>query len=215
MDRDVKPRRPYEGAARQARTRRTRAAVVEAAQSLFVERGYAATTIDAISDRSDTPPTTVYRLFSSKMGILKAVLDVSIGGDDDAVAMAERPQVHALLSDEDPVGRLTRFAALLHEVMARVGPVHRILADAARADPEAAALLAEISRQRQEGQRRIARALARSGALRPGLRERDAADIIHALASPEVYGLLVADRSWSGQRYERWLSAILIDQLLP
>ena len=202
-------------AAGQARTRRTRAAVAEAARILFLERGYAATTIDAISERSDTPAATVYRLFSSKMGILKAVLDVSIGGDDDAVAMAERPQVHALLSDEDPVGRLTRFAALLHEVMARVGPVHRILADAARADPEAAALLAEISRQRQEGQRRIARALARSGALRPGLRERDAADIIHALASPEVYGLLVADRSWSGQRYERWLSAILIDQLLP
>jgi len=202
-------------AAGQARTRRTRAAVAEAARILFLERGYAATTIEAISERSDTPAATVYRLFSSKMGILKAVLDVSIGGDDDAVAMAERPQVHALLSDEDPVGRLTRFAALLHEVMARVGPVHRILADAARADPEAAALLAEISRQRQEGQRRIARALARSGALRPGLRERDAADIIHALASPEVYGLLVADRSWSGQRYERWLSAILIDQLLP
>jgi len=202
-------------AAGQARTRRTRAAVAEAARILFLERGYAATTIEAISERSDTPAATVYRLFSSKMGILKAVLDVSIGGDDDAVAMAERPQVHALLSDEDPVGRLTRFAALLHEVMARVGPVHRILADAARADPEAAALLAEISRQRQEGQRRIARALARSGALRPGLRERDAADIIHALASPEVHGLLVADRSWSGQRYERWLSAILIDQLLP
>ena len=199
----------------QARTRRTRAAVAEAARTLFLERGYAATTIEAISERSDTPAATVYRLFSSKMGILKAVLDVSIGGDDDAVAMAERPQVRALLSDEDPVGQLTQFTALLHEVMARVGPVHRILADAARADPEAAALLAEIARQRQEGQRRIARALARSGALRPGLRERDAADIIHALASPEVYGLLVADRSWSGQRYESWLSAILIDQLLP
>jgi len=207
---------PARGAAPgQARTRRTRAAVAEAARTLFLERGYAATTIEAISERSDTPAATVYRLFSSKMGILKAVLDVSIGGDDDAVAMAERPRVHALLSDEDPVGQLTHFAALLHEVMARVGPVHRILADAARADPDAAALLAEIARQRQEGQRRIARALARSGALRPGLRERDAADIIHALASPEVYGLLVADRSWSGQRYERWLSAILIDQLLP
>jgi AcrR family transcriptional regulator len=199
----------------QARTRRTRAAVAGAARTLFLERGYAATTIDAISERSDTPVATVYRLFSSMMGILKAVLDVSIGGDDDAVAMAERPQVHALLSDEDPVGLLTRFTALLHEVMARVGPVHRILADAARADPEAAALLTEIARQRQEGQRRVARALARSGALRPGLRERDAADIIHALASPEVYGLLVADRSWSGRRYESWLSALLISQLLP
>lgn len=215
MDRDVKTRRPYEGAARQARTRRTRAAVVEAAQSLFVEHGYAATTIEAISERSDTPQATVYRLFSSKLGILKAVLDVSVGGDDEAVALADRPEVRALISDEDPKKRLAGFAALLREVMARVGPVHRILADAARSDEDAASLLAEIARQRHEGQRRIARSLARSGALRPGLRERDAADIIHALASPEVYGLLVFDRGWRAERYEKWLRSILIDQLLP
>jgi len=214
MDRDVNTRRPYEGAARQARTRRTRAAVVEAARSLFVERGYAATTIEAISDRSDTPQATVYRLFSSKLGILKAVLDVSVGGDDEAVAMADRPQVRALLSDEDPKKQLAGFAALLRDVMARVGPVHRILADAARSDEDAASLLGEIARQRHDGQRRIARSLARTGALRPGLRERDAADIIHALASPEVYGLFVFDRGWSGERYENWLRAILIDQLL-
>jgi AcrR family transcriptional regulator len=215
MDGDVKTRRPYEGAARQARTRRTRTAVVEAARSLFVERGYAATTIEAISDGSDTPQATIYRLFSSKLGILKAVLDVSVGGDDEAVAMADRPQVRALLSDEDPKQQLAGFAALLGDVMARVGPVHRILADAARSDEGAAALLAEIARQRHEGQRRIARSLARSGALRSGFRGRDAADIIHALASPEVYGLLVFDRGWSGERYETWLRSILIDQLLP
>jgi AcrR family transcriptional regulator len=215
MDPDVKTRRPYEGAARQARTRRTRAAVIEAALSLFVERGYAATTIEAISDRSDTPQPTVYRLFSSKLGILKAVLDVSVGGDDEAVAVADRPQVRALLSDEDPKNQLAGFAALLRDIMTRAGPVHRILADAARSDEDAASLLAEIARQRHEGQRRIARSLARSGALRPGLRERDAADIIHALASPEVHGLLVIDRGWSSERYEKWLRSILIDQLLP
>src|ERR1700748_397378 len=110
MDPVVKSRRPYEGPARQARTRRTRVAVAEAARSLFLERGYAATTIEAISERSDTPPATVYRLFSSKLGILKAVLDVSIGGDDETVAMAERPQVHALLADEDPTSQLVAFA---------------------------------------------------------------------------------------------------------
>ena len=213
MDRDVKTERPP-GAAPQARTRRTRAAVVEAARTLFVERGYAATTIEAISDRSDTPQATVYRLFSSKLGILKAVLDVSIAGDDEAVAMLDRPQVHALLSDRDPRNKLAGFAALLRELMARTAPVHRILADAARSDEDAASLLAEVARQRQEGQHRIARALARSRALRPGLRERDAADIIHALASPEVYGLLVLDRAWTGERYEQWLTAILTDQLL-
>jgi AcrR family transcriptional regulator len=215
MDRNVKPRRPNEGAARQARTRRTRAAVVDAARNLFVERGYAATTIEAISDRSDTPQATVYRLFSSKLGILKEVLDVSVGGDDEAVAMTERPQVRGLLSDEDPKKQLAGFAALLRQVMARVGSVHRILADAAKSDEDAASLLAEVARQRHEGQRRIARSLARSGALRPGLRERDAADIVHAIASPEVYGLLVIDRGWSGERYEKWLGSILIDQLLP
>jgi len=215
MSEDVKPGRPYQGAARQARTRRTRAAVAAAARSLFAERGYAATTIEAISDRSDTPQPTVYRLFSSKLGILKALLDVSVAGDDEAVAMLDRPHVRALLSAADPKDQLAGFAALVCDVMARVGPVHRILADAARSDQDAASLLAEIARQRHEGQRRIASSLARSGALRPGLAERDAADIIHALASPEVHGLLVSDRGWTSERHEKWLRQILIDQLLP
>lgn len=207
MTQDVKP-------PRQARTRRTRAAVVDAARSLFVERGFAATTIEAISDRSDTPQATVYRLFASKVGILKAVLDISVGGDDQAVAMVDRPQVRALLSDRDPRNQLAGFAALVRDIMARVGPVHRILADAARSDEDAASLLAEIARQRHAGQARIAHSLARSKGLRSGLRERDAADIIHALASPEVYALLVLDRGWNDERYENWLQAILAEQLL-
>jgi AcrR family transcriptional regulator len=211
---DVKTHRPREGAARQARTRRTRAAVVESARTLFLERGYGGTTIEAISEHSDTPQATVYRLFSSKLGILKAVLDVSVVGDDEAVAMLDRPQVRELLSDHDPRGQVAAFAGLVGDVMARVGPVHRILADAARSDEDAASLLAEIARQRHDGQNRMARSLARSDALRPVLRERDAADVIHALASPEVYGLLVFDRGWPRERYERWLGAILTDQLL-
>src|SRR3954447_14083841 len=146
----------------QARTRRTRAAVVEAARSLFLERGYAATTIEAISDRADTPQATVYRLFASKLGILKAVLDVSIGGDDDSVAMADRAPVRAMLADTDPRRQLAGFAALLHDVMTRAAPMHRILADAARSDEDAAALLAEIAQQRRDGQQRVARSLARS-----------------------------------------------------
>ena len=149
MDADVKRRRTRKAAAPQARTRRTRAAVVEAARTLFLDRGYAATTIEAISDLSDTPQPTVYRLFASKLGILKAVLDVSIAGDDQAIAMADRPQVRALDSDPDPNSTLAGFAALLRELMARTAPVHRILEDAARSDQAAAALLADIARQRQ------------------------------------------------------------------
>jgi AcrR family transcriptional regulator len=211
---DVKSSGSDDGKRRQARTRLARAAVVEAARVLFLERGYAGTTIEAISDRSDIPQATVYRLFSSKLGILKALLDVSIAGDDKAVALQDRPHVRALLADRDPKKQLSGFAANTRDVMSRTAPLYRILVSAAGSDPEANALLAEQTRQRQEGQALIARSLARAGALRPKLRERDAADIIHALLSPEVYQLLVTERGWTLERYEQWLQGILIDQLL-
>ena len=201
--------------ASQARTRLARAAVVEAARALFLERGYGATTIEAISDLADVPAATVYRLFSSKRGILKALLDVSVVGDDVAVPFADRPPVRTLLAEPDPRAQLAGFVAITVQVNSRVAPLYRILASAAGSDPDAAALLDELTRQRQEGQRLIARSLARAGALRPELRERDAADVIHALMSPEVYRLLVLDRSWKPERYERWLAAIVTDQLLP
>jgi AcrR family transcriptional regulator len=205
---------PVDGKRGQARTRLARSAVVEAARTLFLERGYGATTIEAISAVSDVPPATVYRLFSSKRGILKALLDVSIVGDDEAAPLADRPHVRSLFADPDPTSQLAGLVGITAQVNSRTGPIYRILVSAASSDPDAAGLLDELTRQRHEGQSRIARSLARAGALRPKLRERDAADIIHALMSPEVYGLLVIDRGWPSERYERWLTAILIDQLL-
>ena len=199
----------------QARTRLARAAVVDAAHDLFLERGYGATTIEAISERADVPAATVYRLFSSKSGILKSLLDVSIVGDDERVPMGERPQVRTLLADRDPEEQLEGFVAVAAQVNDRAAPLYRILVSAAGTDPDAAALLDELTGQRQQGQRVIARSLARAGALRPELRERDAADLIHALMSPELYRLLVIDRGWKPERYHRWLTSLLVDQLLP
>jgi AcrR family transcriptional regulator len=198
----------------QARTRLARAAVIDAARTLFLERGYGATTIDAISDAADVPQATVYRLFSSKRGILKALLDVSIAGDDRPVPLGERQPVRALADAPDPRAQIAGFIRIACEVNARTAPIYRILVSAASSDPDAASLLDELTSQRQKGQAMIARSLARSGALRPTLRERDAADIIHALMSPEVYRLLVVDRGWQRERYERWQTELLVNQLL-
>ncbi|MDQ1695683.1 MAG: hypothetical protein QOJ03_1036 [Frankiaceae bacterium] len=187
---------------------------MRAARELFLERGYAGTTVEAISDRSDVPPATVYRLFSSKLGILKAVLDVSIAGDDDAVPVPERPQVQSLFATSDPREQVAGFVGVTRDINSRAAPVYQILVSAAAADADAASLLAELTRQRHDGQRRIARSLARRGALRPPLRQRDAEDLIHALMSPEIYRLLVVDRGWTPERYAEWLSSTLVDQLL-
>jgi len=198
----------------QARTRLARRAVLDAARTLFVERGYGSTTIEAISTESDVPQATVYRLFSSKHGILKALVDTSVAGDDEPVAVAERPQVRSLL--EAPAAReaVARLAAVSVDINSRTEPVYRILLSAADSDAEAAALLRQLTEQRQEGQGRVATVLARSKSLRPGLSPGDAADVIHALASPELFRLLVIDRGWSPVRYERWLAETLAGQLL-
>jgi AcrR family transcriptional regulator len=198
----------------QARTRLARAAVVDAARTLFLERGYGATTIEAISSLADVPTATVYRLFSSKHGILKSLLDRSIVGDDEDVAMADRPHVRALLTERDPRRQLAGFVALTVQVNATVAPLYGVLVSAAGNDPDAAALLGTLTRQRQQGQRRIARSLVRTGASRTEVRERDAADIIHALLSPELYRLLVIDRGWTTPRYQSWLTEMLTAQLL-
>ncbi|HUR22995.1 MAG TPA: helix-turn-helix domain-containing protein [Acidimicrobiales bacterium] len=198
----------------QARTRLARRAVIDAAGRLFIERGYGATTIEAISALSDVPPATVYRLFSSKRGILKALLDVSIAGDDEAVPMADRPPVRSLLEGSDPRSKVEGFVAIAARVNSRTAAIYRILVSAAASDPDAAALVDDLTRQRQEGQGGLARSLAGAGALRPKLRERDAGDIIHALMSPEVHRLLVVDRGWPPERYEKWLTETLVDQLL-
>ena len=197
----------------QARTRLARRAVVDAARTLFLERGYVATTIEAISERSDVPSATVYRLFSSKLGILKALLDTSIAGDDRPLAVQERPDVASLFTEPDPHRLLTGFAAVTTAINRRTNEVYRVLASAAGSDPAAAELLGEIRQQRDQGQGRIARSLSRAHALKPGLRERDAADVIHALMSPELYHLLVGDRGWTPERYEQWLAATLEQQL--
>jgi AcrR family transcriptional regulator len=210
---DVKAGRPGQTRPGQARTRLARRAVVNAARSLFLERGYAATTIETISALADVPPATVYRLFASKLGILKALLDASIAGDDQPVPVQERPDVAELLAEPDTTKLLVGVAGVTTAINERTNDVYRVLVSAAASDAAAAELLTEVQQQRSRGQRQIARSLARGGVLREGLRERDAGDVIYALMSPEVYRLLVVDRSWSPERYRLWLGSTLVQQL--
>ena len=214
MPKPVKRDSPSDHGGRgQARTRLARRAVTDAARTLFLERGYAATTMEAISEHADVPSATVYRLFSSKLGILRALLDASIAGDEQPLAVQERPDVASPISEPDPHKLLAGLAGVTTGINQRTNDVYRVLVSAGGSDPAAADLLNEIRQQRDRGQGRIARALSRAHALKPWLRERDAADLIHALMSPEVYRLLVGDRGWTPERYQQWLATTLTQQL--
>jgi AcrR family transcriptional regulator len=180
---------------------------------MFIEGGYAATTIASISRRADVPEPTIYRLFSSKVGILKELLDVSIAGDDEPVAVADRIGVASLLDEPDIHKLLSGFAAIVTQINERTTDLYNVLSRAAASDAEAAVLLGALRKQRDGGQERIVHALHRAKRLRAGLKAREAADIVHALMSPEVYRLLVTDRSWSPEQVQRWAAQLLVQQL--
>ena len=91
--------------------------------------------MEAISEAADVPPATAG--FAPKIGILKALLDVSIVGDDEDVAVTDRPEVRSMLAEEDGGAQLAGFVRLTMEINGRTAPVYRILESAAASDPEA------------------------------------------------------------------------------
>lgn len=167
-----------------------------------------------ICAESDVPPATVYRLFGSKRGILKSVLDTALGGDDEDVEFQHRPEVEQAFAAQDAGELLDAFAHLLRNVMVRAGQLQHVLATSAVVDEEAAGMLETTRRQRHRGQSRIVHELARRKALPPGLTQAAASDIVYALMSPEVYGILTRERRWSDDDYETWLARTLRAQLL-
>jgi AcrR family transcriptional regulator len=198
-------KRPYNNSRRQAQSRATSQRIVQAAKALFIEQGYPATTIEAVADTADTSLPTLYRLFSSKRALLKAVLDNSFGGDDQPVAFGDRPEVMAARSQPDPVSLIAAFARVIRDFMERSSAIMHALATAAQVDPEVAELLTEIRRQRHEGQSRIVAALSDLDALDPQLEFPQAVDITYVALSPDVHRILTVERGWTADQYERWI----------
>lgn len=198
-------KRPYDNSRRQAQVRATRLRIIEAAKALFIAHGYPATTLEAIADAADTSLPTLYRLFSSKPTLLKAVLDVSFGGGDQPVAFGDRPDVQAARGEPDPQALITAFARIGRDFMERSSAIMRVLAVAAAVDPDAAQLMDEIRRQRHTGQSRIVAALSARDALDPDLEFSEAADITYAAMSPDVHHILTVERGWTAGQYEQWL----------
>lgn len=202
-------KRQYDNSRREAQSRQTRLRIIEAARSQFIEHGYPAATLEEIAAAADTSLPTLYRLFSSKRVLLKEVLDVTLGGDDQPIAFGDRPEVQVARTQQDPTELVRAFARIGREFMARSAPILHVLSTAAQVDPGAAQLMADFRQQRHAGQSRIVAALVERGALDPSLSAAEAADIVYAAMSPDVYRIFTIDRGWTPDMYERWIARSL------
>ena len=205
----------YASQVRDEQARRTRRAIVTAAHDLFLAQGYAATTIDAIAEAAHVARRTVFNSVGGKAALLKLALDWAIAGDDEPVAMADRPAVKAILAEPDPRTALMLWVQAVTDVAARIAPLGEVLTAAADIDPAAAELLAEASRQRMAGAAAFMRHLASLDGLAAGMTEQRAAELSWALTDGHLYRLLVAQRGWSTADFTRWLSDSLAAALLP
>jgi len=187
---------------------------VTAAAELFAERGYAAATIAAIAERAGVARPTVFTSIpGGKPQLLKLARDVAIAGDDQPVPVPERDWFRSAMAQEDPAELLQRQAGNYRMILDRAAPLELVLIAAAAIDHELHPLLEQARAERAIGTRLVARRLVELEAIRPE-REESAADTIYALASPEVYCLLVRDRGWSADDYQQWLAEKLVGALI-
>ena len=213
--RKQKKRRPYDASRRRLRANEGRERMLDAARRLFAERGYAETTIDAIAQEAEVAVPTVYAAFKSKRGVLSALMNRLLSGEPGGPPLLQTAGPQRVAAERDPRRMLALFVADLSEVQERVIPTYEVMKNAARTEPDVAALLVRMQAHRHSNLATIPARLAELGALRRGLSIEEAARTIWALASPEVRHMLLTFAGWSAAAYRRWLEATLVALLLP
>jgi AcrR family transcriptional regulator len=214
VPRSVKSRR-YDNGGRRAQSVATRQRIVGAARALMIERGYRATTIADVALEAGVHVDTVYRLVGRKPVLLRELIEQAISGVSGAVDPEDREYVKALRAEPDPRRKLAIYARATREIQVRMAPLFLSLRDASTTEPEAAQIWREIGERRAANMRKLVADVRRAGGLRRGLSVDDAADVIWATNSAELYVLLTVDRGWSPARYERWLADSWVRLLLP
>ena len=214
----AKSRRTYDGTRRREQAARTRARIVEVAGRLFVERGYAGTTIPAIAGEAGVAVETVYRSATGKSGLLADSVRAAVAGGAERAEtpVAERAAIRRIIEEPDPVRQLQLYAATQPGIWSRVGPLLRVLDAAANSDASLVELRERIAADRRHGLRDgLGRMLEERGVLRDGVTAERAGDIVYAVCGQANYLALVGDCGWTEAAYESWLAETLIAALLP
>jgi AcrR family transcriptional regulator len=199
---------------RERRALETRRRIRAAARDLFVEQGYAATTVQQIAAKADVAWQTVYAVFSTKAAILSEIFDVMVAGDDEPIPLAERPFVREIAEAPDARTKARILAAHFRETAPRTADVQSVIESAAATDADMAALWAKLKGQLITGMTMAAAALRAQDVLRADLTVERAGDILAYYAGPWAYRHLVAARGWSLDDYEHWLAETLYAQLM-
>ena len=199
VSRDSDSRRKYDSTRRQADAEARHRRIIDEAVKLFLDSGFVGTSIGQIADAAGVSPQTIYATFGSKAGVLGRAIDVATVGDYADMPIFDR--FPGMKTEAD----LVAYAGFVASINERVAPLIRVMEQAAATDPSLGELRSSlIDRLRDDCRRWVAELGPK--ALRKGLTETEAADVMAVTGSPYVYTYFTIDAGWSPQQYERWLA---------
>ena len=207
----VKPRR-YDASRRREQARLNREAIIAAARERFLNDGFTATTIASIAADAGTSADTIYKSFGGKSGLLRAMCEDALEGEGPIPAEQRSDAMQN--AEADPRRMLRGLGTLTAEVAPRISPLLLLLSTAAQTDASMAQLRADFDAARLARMTHVAQILAGKTRLRAGLSVEEAAEIMWAYSSPELYSLLVLTRGWRPERYGEFVGESLADALL-
>jgi AcrR family transcriptional regulator len=199
---------PYRSPLRAERAADTRRRIAAAALALFTEHGFSGTTISAIAERAGVAPQTIYATFGTKAAILRGLLEQL---EENAGAAEWRARIAAA---DDAAAKLEAFAYWSASMFATSRAVIAA-AQGAVGDPAIIELRAEADRHRRQGVTALIETLAERGDLVVGLSREQAIDRAWMLTGIELYFAATDGCGWADADYARWLTGLLVHQLLP
>ena len=206
--------RSYNSSRRREQAAATRRDILGAAQRLFERQGYAATTMAAIAAEAGVALKTVYLAFETKSGVLRALWNQLLRGDEGEAPVAERSWYREVVEEPDPQRQLRLNARNSRAAKTRIAGVLKVIREAAPVEPDTGALWQRIQTEFHANQRVIVERLAERKALRRGLDVDRATDILWTVNHPDVWQLLVRERGWTPEQYEQWFGDTACSQLL-
>jgi len=206
--------RRYDSPIRRARALETETRILEAAEALFAERGYVATSLAAIAEQAGINARTLYKVFETKVELLSRLVDVSIVGDHADVAVSEREWAVGAFHGENGAERVRVFAAVIRRVMESAGPAFRTAAQAAAADDSAAVLWKTGQRHRYDDATAFVTSLERSRLLRSDRTQDQAIATVWLVSSPETFIQLTDGCGLTLDEYQLWVEQTVRDTVV-
>jgi AcrR family transcriptional regulator len=206
-------KRRYDASGRQEQARARRAVVVTAARELFERDGFRATTINAIADAADVSAVSVYKGFGSKAALAKAVFDSALAGDDEPIAIADRPAATMVHDESDVHRKIELFVDGLAQRLARSAKVQILIRDGRHVDESLEPVWSALNDEALTGMTRLGQHLLDTRQLRPDIDLAEVRDVLWNYLAIDHYERLVLQRGWTLPRYHDWLTRAIINAL--